>query len=124
MTLRTPIGARAVVRPLAMAVIVVLAALLFALVGSVGRAAAAADCKFVLGFQALHALIPDTVGTCVENEQHDPHQGVTLQRTTNGLLVWQSHQPHLLHRWLPHLVLGPLGLQQRLNTAQFDWSAT
>ena len=62
MTLRTPIGARAVVRPLAMAVIVVivvLAALLFALVGNTSRsAAAAADCQFVLGFQALHAGSP------------------------------------------------------------------
>ena len=123
MTLRTPIGARAVVRPLAIAVIVVLAALLFALVGSAGRAtAAAADCKFVLGFKALHAMIPDTVGTCVENEQHHPSNGVTLQRTNNGLLVWQKATNHTsftdgYRTW----VLGPLGLQQRLNTEQFDW---
>ena len=68
--------------------------LLFALVGSAGRAAAAADCQFVLGFQALHALIPDTVGTCVENEQHHPNQGVTVQRTTHGLLVWQKATNH------------------------------
>ena len=123
MTLRTPIGARAVVRPLAMAVIVVLAALLLALVGNASRpAAAAADCKFVLGFQALHAMIPDTVGACVENEQHHPNQGVTVQRTTHGLLVWQKATNHTsftdgYRTW----VLGPLGLQQRLNSEQFDW---
>ena len=123
MTLRTPIGSRAVVWPLAMAVIVVLAALFFALVGGAGRAAAAAaDCKFVLGFKALHAMIPDTVGACVENEQHHPNNGVTSQRTTHGLLVWQKATNHTsftdgYHTW----VQGPLGLQQRLNTEQFDW---
>ena len=122
MTLRTPTGARVVVWPLAMAAIVVFAALLFALVGGTGRAAATADCKFVLGFKALHAVIPDTVGACLENEQHHPGKGVTLQRTTNGLLVWQKASNHTAftdgHRtW----VSGPLGLQQRLNTERFDW---
>ena len=96
--------------------------LLLVLVGSAGRAAAAADCQFVLGFKALHALIPETVGACVENEQHHSNQGVTLQRTKNGLLVWQKATNHTsftdgYHTW----VLGPLGLQQRLNTEQFDW---
>ena len=116
MTLHTRFGTRGAVWPL-----VVLAALLLALSGA-GRAAAAAECQFVLGFQALHAMIPDTVGDCVENEQHHPGQGVTLQRTTNGLLAWQKATNHTSftdgsHTW----VLGPLGLQQRLNTEQFDW---
>ena len=122
MTLHTPIGTRAAVWPLAMAAMVVFAALLFALFGGVGRAAAAADCKLVLGFQALHAMIPDTVGDCVENEQHHPGKGVTLQQTKNGLLVWQKATNHTsftdgYHTW----VLGPLGLQKRLNTERFDW---
>ena len=122
MTLHTPIGTRLVVWPLAMAAIVVFAVLLFAFGGGAGRAAAAADCKFVLGFQALHAMIPDTVGDCVENEQHHPGDGVTLQRTTHGLLVWQKATNHTsftdgYHTW----VVGPLGLQQRLNTERFDW---
>ena len=100
-----------------------LIALLLALAGGGGRtAAAAADCKFVLGFKALHAMIPDTVGACLENEQHHPGKGVTLQRTKNGLLVWQKASNHTAftdgHRtW----VSGPLGLQQRLNTERFDW---
>ena len=68
-----------------------IAALLFALAGGAGRAAAAAaDCRFVLGFKALHAMIPDTVGACLENEQHHPIEGFTLQRTTTGLLVWHK----------------------------------
>ncbi len=117
MMLHTRIGTRKAVWPL-----VVLAALLLALVGSAGRVAAAADCQFVLGFQALHAMIPDTVGDCVENEQHHPGEGVTLQRTTNGLLVWQKATNHTAftdgyHTW----VVGPDGLQQRLNTERFDW---
>ena len=99
-----------------------LAALLFALVGGAGRAAAAADCKFVLGFKTLQAMIPETVGACLENEQHQPGQGVTLQRTKNGLLVWQKATNHTAftdgyRTW----VLGPLGLQKRLNTEQLDW---
>ena len=96
--------------------------LLLVFVGSAGRAAAAADCEFVLGFKALHAMIPDTVGSCVENEQHHRDQGATLQRTTNGLLIWQKATNHTSftdgsRTW----VLGPQGLQQRLNTEQFDW---
>ena len=71
-----------------------LIALLLVLAGGAGRAAAAADCKFVLGFKALHAMIPDTVGACLENEQHHPGKGVTLQRTKNGLLVWQKASNH------------------------------
>ena len=121
MTLQQARSPRVAVRPLAMAAIIVLAALLLAL-GSAGRAAAAADCQFVLGFQALHAMIPDTVGDCIENEQHHPGEGVTHQRTTNGLLVWQKATNHTAftdgyHTW----VVGPDGLQQRLNTERFDW---
>ena len=107
-------------RLIALVVALVLAAV--ALVGGAGRVAAAADCQFVLGFQALHTMIPDTVGACVENEQHHPGQGVTHQRTKNGLLVWRKASNHTAftdghHTW----VSGPLGLQQRLNSEQFDW---
>ena len=99
-----------------------LIALLLALTGGGRTAAAAADCKFVLGFKALHAMIPDTVGACLENEQHHPGKGITLQRTKNGLLVWQKASNHTAftdgyRTW----VLGPLGLQKRLNTERFDW---
>ena len=108
---------------IAWVLVAVVAALLLAFAGGGGgRAAAAADCRFVLGFKALHAMIPDTVGACLENEQHHPGKGVTLQRTKNGLLVWQKATNHTAftdgyHTW----VLGPLGLQKRLNTEQFDW---
>ena len=102
MTRHIRIGTRKAVWPL-----VVLAALLFAL-GGAGRMAAAADCQFVLGFQALHAMIPDTVGDCVENEQHHPGEGVTHQRTTNGPAgLGESDQPHGFQRWLPHLGRWP-----------------
>ena len=104
------------------ALVVALGLAAAALVGSAGPAAAAADCQFVMGFKALHAMIPDTVGVCVENEQHHPGQGVTHQRTTHGLLVWRKASNHTAftdghHTW----VSGPLGLQQRLNSEWFDW---
>ena len=107
---------------IAWVLVAVVAALLLAFAGGGGRAAAAADCRFVLGFKALHAMIPDTVGACLENEQHHPIEGVTLQRTKNGLLVWQKGTNHTAftdgyRTW----VSGPLGLQQRLNTERFDW---
>ena len=50
--------------------------------------ALADDCTFQLGFKALHDLIPDIVGDCVDNESHNPETGETRQSTTNGTLVW------------------------------------
>ena len=48
----------------------------------------AADCQYVLGFKALHDLIPDKVSDCKTNEYHNPENGDGLQETTGGLLVW------------------------------------
>ena len=87
----------------------------------------AADCKFVLGFATLKALIdeaegPDKVGKCLENEHFNPENGDALQRTTGGLLVW-----HKADNWTGFTdgyrtwINGPYGLQVRLNTEQFDW---
>ena len=44
----------------------------------------AQDCVFRLGFKALRDLIPDVVGDCLDNEQHNRDSGITLQNTTNG----------------------------------------
>ncbi len=87
----------------------------------------AADCKFVLGFATLKALIdevegPDTVGQCLENERFNPENGDALQRTTGGLMVW-----HKADNWTGFTdgyrtwINGPYGLQVRLNTEHFDW---
>jgi len=68
------------VRFVAMAALAALVAVAFTLFGSVGRASAVqADCEFVLGFGALQAMAPSTVGACVDNEQHDPSDGITRQ---------------------------------------------
>ncbi len=87
----------------------------------------AADCKFVLGFATLKALIdeaegPEKVGQCLENERFNPENGDALQQTTGGLLVWRKADNWTGftdgHRtWIN----GPYGLQVRLNTEQFDW---
>ena len=87
----------------------------------------AADCKFVLGFATLKALIdeaegPDKVGQCLENEHFNPENGDALQRTTGGLLVWRKAD-----NWTAFTdgyrtwINGPYGLQMRLNTEHFDW---
>src|SRR5712691_3063666 len=63
------------------------------LLGAAVRAdatSAQVSCAFTLGFKALHDLIPDLVGDCLENEWHNPENGDGLQRTTGGLLVWRK----------------------------------
>jgi LysM repeat protein len=81
-------------------------------------------CQFLLGFATLHDLIPETVGACVENEQHEPLNGDGLQHTTRGLLVWRK-----LDNWTSFTdgyqtwINGPFGLQRRLNNQRFSWEA-
>ncbi|MCL4545371.1 MAG: hypothetical protein M1118_12365 [Chloroflexi bacterium] len=83
---------------------------------------ATATCGFILGFATLRAAIPGQVGTCLENERHNPANGDGLQQTTKGLLVWRKADNHTAftdgyHTW----VNGPDGVQERLNTQHFPW---
>ncbi len=106
-----------------MAALAVLVALAFTVFGSVGRASAVqADCEFVLGFGALQAMAPSTVGECVDNEQHDPSDGMTRQLTSSGVLLWDKATNWTgftdgYRTW----VIGPTGLQDRLSIDRFDW---
>ena len=82
----------------------------------------AQDCGFQLGFKALRGLIPDVVGDCLENEQHNPATGITQQATTNGHLTWHKADNWTgftdgQHTWIN----GPQGLQQRRNTERLPW---
>lgn len=106
-----------------------LAALAFVLVvtpvvGALPARADASDCKFIGGFRQLHDLIPDIVGDCIENEQHNPTTGDALQRTTRGLLVWRKAD-----NWTAFTdgvttwVNGPNGIQSRSNAERFPWEA-
>ncbi|HEV7215494.1 MAG TPA: hypothetical protein VGP33_10255 [Chloroflexota bacterium] len=84
--------------------------------------AQAASCQFVLGFATLESMIPQQVGQCLENEQHNPANGDGLQHTTGGLLVWRKADNHTAFTngsvtW----VNGPHGLQERLNGQHFAW---
>src|SRR5579859_7918852 len=47
-------------------------------------------CGFQLGFAALASSIPRQLGSCVDDEQHDPATGDAVQHTTRGLLVWRK----------------------------------
>lgn len=91
--------------------------------GLTDRAAANShDCRFVLGFAGLQALIPDSVGQCLENEHHNPGDQITRQQTTGGLLLW-----HKQTNWTGFTdgyrtwVSGPTGLQERLSIERFAW---
>lgn len=84
----------------------------------------AAGCRFVLGFAALHDLIPGIVGSCVDDEQHTPSTGDGLQHTSTGLLVWRKADNFTAftdgyRTW----VRGPLGVQERLNAQRFPWES-
>ena len=47
-------------------------------------------CQFVLGFKTLQDLIGhEIVGECLENEHYNAI-GDSVQRTTNGMLVWRK----------------------------------
>ncbi len=81
-------------------------------------------CQYVLGFQHLYALLPDTIGSCLDDEQHNPTNGDALQYTTGGLLVWRKADNFTAftdgyHTW----VNGPYGVQERLNTQRFPWES-
>ena len=118
----TPASAQVALRLMSMAAVAALLALAFTMFGA-GRAAADhPDCEFVLGFEAVQSAIPDAVGDCVENENHDPSDGITRQTTTGGMLLW-----HKSTNWTGFTdgyqtwAVGPRGLQQRLSIERFDW---
>jgi hypothetical protein len=110
----------------AFALVVLLASLLLSS-GLAPLQVEAADCQFVLGFKALHDLIPDQVGDCQASEHHNPENGDGLQETTGpggkgGLLVWRKSDnwtafTNGYQTWLN----GPNGLQLRLNSDRFPW---
>ncbi len=84
-------------------------------------ASAQAGPTFKLGFKALADLVPNVVGQPLENE-HWAANGDSLQRTTNGLMVWRKAD-----NWTAFTnghttwINGPQGLQSRLNTERFPW---
>ncbi len=109
-------------------VLVVLAPLLsLSLLLARPRTVRAATCTFDLGFATLHSLIPSVVGDCLRNAHFSPLTGDGFQETTGptgdgGLLIWRAASNITsftdgYHTWL----LGPFGLQVRLNSERFDW---
>ena len=103
----------------------VITGLVVALVGAWSAPPARAQaCGFVLGFATIHDLIPQIVGDCVTNEQHNPENGDALQVTTNGLMVWRKSDNFTaftdgFRSW----VNGPFGVQTRLNSQRFFWES-
>src|SRR6266545_8242926 len=83
-------------------------------------------CTFVLGFKALHDLLPELVGDCTAQETHNPENGDGLQETANGLLVWRKAD-----NWTAFTdgtttwINGPAGLASRPNAGPpFPWEAS
>ncbi len=103
---------------------VVMVVVVLAMVMSTTPARADAACRFQLGFAALHDLLPGIVGTCTENEGHNPANGDGIQHTSTGLLVWRKAD-----NWTAFTdgyrtwIAGPTGLVTRLNTERFLWEA-
>ena len=110
--------------------LVAVTSLLVLALGSATPSQAADGCEYVLGFKALHDLIPDKVGPCRTSEHHNLINGDGLQETAGvdgkgGLLVWRKAD-----NWTAYTdgyrtwINGPLGLQQRLNTERFPWETS
>ena len=78
--------------------------------------------QFRLGFAVLANLLTGRTGAALEDEHHNPQKGDTLQRTSNGLMVWRKAD-----NWTAFTdgfwtwVNGPFGLQSRPNTDRFNW---
>lgn len=96
-----------------------LPAALFVLIGA--APVQAEHCSFALGFASLTRMVPQ-VGSCLDNETHNPENGDGLQHTTGGLLAWRKAD-----NWTAFTdgyrtwINGPDGLQQRLNAQRFPW---
>ncbi len=88
-----------------------------------GGGAATTGFSYKLGFQALAAQIPNTVGQPIENEHYGAN-GDSLQMTTSGLMVWRKAD-----NWTAFTdgsrtwVNGPDGVQVRGNDQRFPWEA-
>ena len=108
-----------------------IASLIPSLLLSTPAATEAGDgCRFKLGFETLHDLIPDVVGDCLDDEGHNPANGDGLQHTTawhgsGGLLVWRKAD-----NWTAFTdgattwINGPFGLASRPNAGPlFPWEA-
>jgi hypothetical protein len=84
--------------------------------------AQARGCVFVLGFGELrHKIGPAVVGDCLE-DQTGGENGDTVQRTTNGMLVWRKADNRAAFTdgattWID----GPYGLQTRLSHERLAW---
>jgi predicted double-glycine peptidase len=98
-----------------------------ALIGLTAVPASAAapsnDCRFVLGFAALHDSDPADVGTCLDNQAFAAN-GDAIQHTTKGMLAWRKADNWTAftdgyQTWLN----GPSGLVKRFNDEWFEWEA-
>lgn len=84
---------------------------------------AAPDCQVDLGFASIARLIPEQVGSCVDTPAYDDLSGEAVQHTsTGGLFMWRKGDNWTAftdgyHTW----VIGPNGLQERLNSERFPW---
>lgn len=101
-------------------VLIILAAL--ALMAA-GAPAQADGCRYVVGFEAIYNQIPDVVGSCKTNEQHDS-SGNARQETANGTMEWRKADNFTAftdgyRSW----VNGPCGLGMGLNSQRFSWEA-
>jgi hypothetical protein len=86
------------------------------------------DCRFDLGFAALHAAIPDVIGSCLIDARYDA-SGDARQETAawhgkGGLLYWRKADNWTgftdgYHTW----VVGPRGIEKRLNVERLAWES-
>ncbi len=86
-----------------------------------GAALAQAGPEFRASFKALADQIPNVAGQPVGDEHWDA-SGNLVQQTSTGLMVWRvSDRWTLFTNGFMTWILGPYGLQSRLNTDLYPW---
>ena len=82
-----------------------------------------APCRFVQGFADLRQAVgAGSVGECLQDEYQDPVSGDTRQATTRGELVYRrASNTAAFTNGYETWVMGPNGLQRRLNSERFAW---
>lgn len=92
------------------------------LVPAAAQAQVAPDCRFTLGFQTFHDLLPDIIGSCLSDVTASPSAGNTQQQTTGGLLVWRKATNSMAFTdGSSTIIESRLGLEQRPNACRFAW---
>ncbi|HLY65737.1 MAG TPA: hypothetical protein VKU60_09400 [Chloroflexota bacterium] len=100
--------------------------LLLAVTPAYAQTAPGGTCGFQEGFATMASMIPNVVGTCVNNQQSSNGQGDTMQETTGGLFTWTKATDVTEFTTGSHTYVftPPYGLILRDGNTSYAWEGT